>query len=117
MIVFDEDVEIIFVSNYYDWPLSGVCRYNGVTYWFDRTAGEDDWLEQFELTKLSALQRFNKWLRRTMFGVCVGFHWHYKDGKRAHYFKRRWPKWFWGMLSNLYYKRAPWRYPFFEWEW
>lgn len=106
-------IKIVFVSSYYDHPLSGVCTFNGKTYWFDAEYGE----ETVTLRRMRAFERLQKWARRTLFGVCVGWHQHYKDGKRARYFGGRHPKWFWGALANLYYKRKPLDRAFFRWEW
>jgi hypothetical protein len=108
-----KDVQIVWVNDFYDWPLSGVGLHNGRVVRFKREDIDD---EVFVLTALTRRQRLKEWYRRTLFGICVGWHWHYKDGKRAYRFGRS-PQWFWGALTNLYYKRAPFRYPFFQWKW
>lgn len=95
-----DEVEIIFVSNYYDHPLSGVCKYNGKTYWFENEYQED----YMQIRLMDCGERLKKWYRRTLFGICVGFHWHYKDGKRARYFYTRRPKWLFRLLFKWYYR-------------
>lgn len=105
MIKHQSEVDIIFVSSFYDWPLMGVCRYDGKTYKFQREPMvEDDYSEYFNLQKLSFFERLHKWWKRTLFGICVGFHCHYKNNKRwQKYYSMRRPRWFWQILFKLYY--------------
>lgn len=112
-----QDIRVIFVSDYYDGPLSGVCRYKGATCSFNRDWSDDE--DTFvSVQELSVSERLRKWGSRTIFGICVGWHWHYGlDGKRARYFGGRHPKWIWGALTNIYFKRPMFARPFFGWQW
>lgn len=97
-----DEVEIIFVSNYYDHPLSGVCSYQGKIYWFENEYQED----MMQLRLLNRWERLKKWYFRTLFGICVGWHWHYKNGKRANHFYTRKPKWLFALLFKWYFRKS-----------
>tara|TARA_Y100000034_G_scaffold34222_1_gene41919 strand:- start:2588 stop:2947 length:360 start_codon:yes stop_codon:yes gene_type:complete len=108
MIKHQSEIEIIFVSGFYDWPLTGICKFKGKTYKFKRVFDEqiEDYNEYMILIKLNTIQRLREWCKRTYFGICVGFHEHYKNGKRYTYYHARKPRWFWKRLFNLYYREA-----------
>jgi hypothetical protein len=96
---FYKDVDIIFVSNYYDHPLAGDCIYQGKTHKFEWEYQDDN----IYLEKLNTFQRIKHWYSRTLFGLCVGWHYHYKRNKKPSYFHYRKPEWLYKMLFNLYY--------------
>lgn len=106
MIVPSKDVEIIFVRTFYDWPLAGDGRYGGRVVSFQR---EDFDSEDFDVEFLNRVERLRAWLHRTAFGVCIGWHWHYKNGTRSSSYRPRKPKWLRSALHNTYFYGRPWR--------
>lgn len=96
-----DKIRVIFVSNYYDHPLSGVCAVNGRTYSFER-----EYCSRWAtITRLNRWHRVRLWSKRTAFGICVGWHQHYVNGKKARFYHTRRPRLLHQMLSNLYYGR------------
>lgn len=96
-----EKIQPLFVwhSNYYDHPLSGVARINGRDWWF--TCGyHENWVL---LRRMGRAESFRQWVRRTKFGLMVGWHCHYKDGRRFCFFGGRRPKWFFRRLATSYW--------------
>ena len=109
-----DKIRIIYVSHHYDHPLSGVCKLNGSVWWFEREY-RSRWAR---IRKMDRLETIQKWWSRTLFGICVGWHQHYgSDGRRARYYRSRRPRFFWGLLFNIYYGRPPFRFPTFMWKW
>lgn len=108
-----DDVDFVFVDNYYDLNLSGLCLYNGEIMRFETeftdagtfigTAIEGAVVHVFPMAirkKALAL------LRKKLFEVCVGTHWTYPlciDGVCKSYHLKK-PKWFWGIVGDLYYR-------------
>lgn len=94
------DLNIVWVSNFYDYPLEGICRPNGELMKF--TVDDDDYM--YFVEPLTGWQKF-KWLfNMKMFELCVGKHWSYKDNKRQTFFYYRKPEWLFRFLFKLYYK-------------
>ena len=94
------ELDIIFVSDYYDMPLGGLCRHNGK-------------IEKFEvdydtcsatIVSLTPLQRIRALVNKKLFELCVGHHWSYdKKGNQKSYFHWRRPEFLHKMLFNFYY--------------
>lgn len=102
MIVVDRNVfKIIFVSNYYDVPLSGTCEFEGKRYKFKKRwiDPDDDYEEKYELIPLDKIQSIKQNISQWLFEVFVGSHWTYKDGIRDYSANLK-PKW----KMNFYYK-------------
>lgn len=96
-----EKLRLLWVSNYWDHPLEGLCVVRGEVHHFKRTYGSR-WCE---VTPLTRRQKFRWWLRKTAFEVCVGTHWTYRHGSRAPGgWHLRQPKWFWRQLHRFYYR-------------
>ena len=93
-------VVIIWVSNYYDLALSGICCYNKKLCRFE-TNYETMEVSIYNLTIIEKI----KWKKRQkLFEWCIGYHWTYPYRKQGHKFYYRWPKWFWKIIFKLYYK-------------
>lgn len=95
------NLHILWVSNYYDLPLEGLCRHYGKICRF-----ETDY--ETEVTTIYSLEPIEKarWIfRKLAFELCVGTHWTYKDGKhREQSYGSRRPKWFWSMICRMYFR-------------
>lgn len=99
------DLNIVWVSNYYDGPLEGLCRQNGELMRFEieepDEARDDDWYYNcYPLTKYEKV----KWvIKQKMFEWCVGYHWTYTNNKRTNFFYYRKPEWLFKLLFKIYY--------------
>jgi len=96
---------IVWVSDFYDHPLAGICRWEGELCRFEWDY-DDEWVRIYLLTRLQKV----RWLwRKVKFEICVGYHWTYKDGKRETNFHYRNPQWLYRLLFRFHYRR--WRMP------
>jgi hypothetical protein len=96
------DLHLVFVSDYYDMPLSGICRHNGRLCEFE---GDYD-AGTYTIKPLAWWQKA-RWLqRKKLFEFCVGRHWSYgTDGREVSHFHYRSPVWFYRFLFRAYYWR------------
>lgn len=91
---FLNDLDIIFVTDYYDIPICGLCMHEGRV---ERFELEDFEEAMYNIVPLTASQRFFALVDKKLFEMFVGLHWSYdKPNKRYHYR----PQWCWG----IYYK-------------
>lgn len=98
-------LDLIWYSNYWDGPLDGICKYNGKLCRFigiDSDSESDDYNRYYYIYKLDFKEKIKLRLAQFGFEACIGTHCTYKDGKRSLYYER-YPKWFWKIISNLYY--------------
>ena len=85
---------LVFVSDYYDIPLNGLCKYNGQLVKFHKIPCKYDVYEIIPLSyKQKIFEKINQWL----FEICVGTHWSYKNGKTVGSFNGFTP------MTKLYY--------------
>lgn len=97
--------KITWVSNYYDQPLSGICKYDGKTCYFDAEYTDDFDIIEYAIYHLSPWEKFKLKYRHIKFKVCVGSHWDYVNGKRTGHFYMRRPKWLFKILWYIHYRR------------
>jgi len=98
------DLNIVWVSNYYDYPIEGICRQKGELMKF--TVDDNDYL--YNLESLTPWQKF-KWLfNKKMFEICVGYHWSYQNNARQSFFYYRKPEWLFRFLFKAYFKFTDW---------
>lgn len=96
-------LNIIWVADYYDGPINGLCKQKNKLCSFDLIQSNSRNHYLYEVKELNTLEKIN-WLRRKwLFEFCVGTHSTYKKGKREQFYRMRNPKWFWKILYNLYY--------------
>jgi hypothetical protein len=69
-----ENVNIVFCSDYYDMPLTGLARYAGELCWFRC----DEETEIYKLYRLDETQLANELERMRAFEELVGTHWSYE---------------------------------------
>lgn len=107
---------IVFHSGYYDGPLSGLCRFNGELCEFELHAeeyiGDEDEFERVRMFDIKPLGGFKKCRRifgKWLFEICVGRHCSYPNRSRGEFFYWKYPRWFWEIVFNVYYKRWPFR--------
>lgn len=98
MLIPRSELRPIWVSDYYDHPLEGVCFWEGQTYSFTCSP----YTKHAQLTPLTRWQRFRWFKQQKLFEWCIGYHWTYRDNQRGIY-KQRSPRWFWDRVFKLYY--------------
>lgn len=103
MLVNRDEFEIVFVTNYWDLPLDGLCKYKGELYKFKITWYDEEPTERYVLEPLSIQEKLFEIFRKKMFEWMVGYHWTYINGKRNStiQLKPRWLRW-------LYYNCVKW---------
>ena len=94
------DLDIIYVTSFYDIPLKGLCRYEGKIQKFET----DYDTEESTIIFLTPMERLRALWSKWLFEICVGTHQSYKNGKRAHYFYWRKPKFLHQFLYRLYFR-------------
>ena len=93
-----EDFKMIWVTNFWDKPLAGLCRVNGELRRFSAEYDEQGYTT-YPLTSFEKV----KWIiRKWIFELCVGTHFSY-DRKSSESFRWRRPKWLHKFLFNCYY--------------
>lgn len=96
------DLDIVYVSNYYDHPLSGLCMYENELCKFDWQYSEDEVI----IIKMSYKEKLKALLSKKMFELCVGYHQTYVNNKKSSWFYYRNPKWFFKLLYKFYYRSS-----------
>lgn len=80
-------VRLLWHSDYYDGPLSGMCRYRGEDLWFrmfDENQRHGGWHRRFDLVRLTADELADERRWHDLFRRCVGHHCDYDEkGRRA----------------------------------
>lgn len=92
-------LEIIFVTNFYDIPLAGLCWYDGKVERFE----SDYDTQKTTIIFLTRYERFKALLGKKLFEICVGTHHTYKNNRKASYFYWRKPVILHKILYKLYY--------------
>jgi hypothetical protein len=91
-----ESMHRVWISDYWDGHLSGLCRHNGELCRFEIECDEDGDCPKnatYTIYTLSPLEKL-RWLwRKKKFEICVGRHWTYPDRKNGVQFRRRKPRW------------------------
>ena len=74
-----EDVRYLWVSDYYDGPLAGLCQYRGEKLWFKIRCRPEHGPDVFDLFRLTSEQLEAQERDHELFRQHVGFHWDYGD--------------------------------------
>lgn len=101
-----KEMDFVFVSNHYDMHLSGLCKFNNEFCRFQIVEFDINFDEnpEYYIYKLTTKEKI-KWLyRKTLFELCIGYHWTYPYRKNG--LKPRKPDWFWQIIHNLYFHKA-----------
>ena len=72
---------LVYVENYYDIPLSGLCTHKNQLVGFKVVDSEED-DPTYEIIHLTPIQKIRELVKKKLFEICVGKHWSYKNGKR-----------------------------------
>lgn len=94
----------VFVSGFYDHPLTGTCLYQGKLCKFHIEAlesGEES--DYYIITPMTLWERFKARFDQKMFELCVGTHWSYDGNKRRSFYYVRSPAWLHNLLFKSYY--------------
>lgn len=98
-----EKMNFVWITNHYDFHLSGLCRHAGALCRFKL---ESDWEEPviiYRVTRLDPLQRTGSLIHKWLFEACVGRHWTYPDRKCGERYGSRKPAWLHKLLSRSYF--------------
>lgn len=104
--IISSDLKIVFVTNYYDRPLSGLCYYNGDLTKFELNYDPEDdegINETYFIFSLTVFEKIKYLFQKKMFEICVGYHQTYVNNKKPSFFYMRKPKWVFSLLYNFYY--------------
>ena len=93
-------MELIFVSDFCNIPLAGLCRSNNK---LCRFVTDPDNMYGFSIYPLSTLEKVHWLSRKWLFEICVGTQYSYKNNKPIGVFHWRHPIWLHKKLFNLYY--------------
>jgi hypothetical protein len=115
------DFEFTFVMNYYDHPLTGLCRYNDELCYFSYVEMQppsglseeelEDYFDnaldsdEYVIYQLSFFEKMKYLKKKKLFEICIGYHSSYSKGKKETFFHIRKPEWLYSFLFNLYFKR------------
>jgi hypothetical protein len=82
MKISEDDIQILWVGNWYDGPLDGMCLYKGEKHWFTCKDewGEDFW-RRFNVVKLTPEQIAEEEKWHSLFVEKVGDSFAYENGK------------------------------------
>jgi len=97
-----EDMDFIWISDHWDYHLSGLCRYDSKLCRF-RIAQDPykDHTAEYKIYGLSIIEKLIWIKRKKLFEWCIGYHWTYP---MTYTESSRTPKWFWKIVFRLYYK-------------
>jgi hypothetical protein len=97
-----EEMDFVFVEDFYDLPLRGLCKWYGELCHFE-LRDYDDEIPVYYIRRLTGYEKFIRLTHKKVFEICVGTHW--TGDYKKHRFKIRKPRWFWEIISNIYYWR------------
>lgn len=97
------DMHYVFVSGFYDHPLSGTCRYQGELCKFEIEVIEDDQTDHYIVTPMTLWEKVKARFSQKMFELCVGTHWSFEGNKRRSFYYVRRPAWLHHLLFRSYY--------------
>lgn len=97
IVVTDLLLEPIYVSDYYDGPMSGLCVVDGHWWAFHRSINDDT----VTLTQLTWRERLCWWRKKTTFEIMVGRHCTYRNGVSGR--TRDWSKGIAKLLFRMYF--------------
>jgi hypothetical protein len=98
-----QDMNFVFITNYYDGPLSGFCLWDNQLHRFeatDESYGDDE----YDVYPLTLWEKIKAKTNQKAFEICVGTHWSYGGNKRKSHFYWRRPNWLHKLLFDVYYK-------------
>jgi len=98
------DLNLAWVSDYYDMPLIGLCLEDNKTCRFE-VVSLDEEPTMYDIYSLTSWEWFKYKTDQKLFEFFVGKHWSYKDGEKVQeYFYIGRPNWFWKLMFWFYYK-------------
>jgi len=95
-----DDLHVVYVTNYYDIPLSGLCLWKGKLEKFEI---EDYEYGKYRVIHMNVFQRLKARFDKKMFEWFVGTHWSYDNGRRTNYYYTRSPEWLHNAAFKFYY--------------
>lgn len=95
-----DDLHVVYVTNFYDIPLTGLCLWKGK---LERFEVEDYEYGTYRVIHINWLQRLKARFDKKMFEWFVGHHWSYDNGRRTNYYYVRSPQWLHNAAFKFYY--------------
>lgn len=99
-----EDMNWLHVFNHYDIHLSGLCYYKNKICWFQIEEWDADEVFYY-IYALPFKDKLSLLWSSSLFNLCIGPHWSYKEKHKGKPFKIKYPRWFWLIVFNMYYHR------------
>ncbi len=99
--------QIIFETNHWDRPLSGLARIDGQLYSFEASQWEEHevYPVDYRVVPLHGYARFKALLDKRWFEFCIGTYWSYDRSTRDYHPSR--PRWLNRLLWWLFYRQRP----------
>lgn len=101
-----KDMNYVFVSDYYDGPISGTCIHNNELHKFEAVYDSITEMhnEYYIIHPLTPWGKVKAKVRQWSFEICVGTHMSWNGNKRRSFYYIRSPKWLHKCLFYLYYR-------------
>ena len=94
------EMQWVWITDYYDVPLQGLCRYHGRLYRFEAANEEGEMYRVYSLTRPERC----RWMaRKWLFELAIGRHWSYPAREQGVRFRWRRPVWLWRYVFRAYY--------------
>ena len=98
------DPEWVWVTDYYDYPLAGLCTYDDQLCYAKLISEWRDEPDIYKITRLSSVEKVKWLMKKWTFELLVGHHWTYKNGKRDNYAGSGRNR----LFHKMYYKISGW---------
>jgi hypothetical protein len=103
-----QELNLLWLGGYYDFPLSGLCRHGGSLCRFEcenqeEAYGDHDIPVKYAIYALTPREKLHWLWRKKKFEICVGYHCTYPYRAQGHHFYRRSPKWLFALLWWAYW--------------
>lgn len=103
-----DQMHYVFITNFYDVPLTGTCLHEGKLCRFEMEWVDESDSDYYLVYPLTFVERVKAKINQWCFEVCVGHHWSYGGLRRKSFFYYRRPQWLYKLLFRLYYRVSGW---------
>jgi hypothetical protein len=107
-----EDMDLVWVHSYWDYPRDGLCRYRDRLWRFVcQNPDTDDNFTIYRIYSLNPAQQAWWRARQRLFELCVDYHWSYPQRAQGYRFgQAKRPRWLKALLWALYHRslRSAW---------
>lgn len=99
-----EQMNFVWETDRYDFPLSGLCRLNNKLCRFKILNWEKE-TPDYKVYNLSFPEKLYWLWKKKVFEICIGRHCTYPDKEDGIHFYYKKPKWIWKIIFNIYFHR------------